>query len=178
MQVKDTEIRTLYISEVKALDPITVSLNNVESGKGKMTIECFGTAWSAYWGSMGNITLEEFFISCETGYLANCLKRGMEHTITDLPAVPKYLQSFILSDRREYSLNKVEAREAYDSIGDLSFGDMDSLVAYAETLDEYSSLGGWRDNLPTAVNPDYSYLCRIINTIKDAIIETKKQGMK
>lgn len=54
------------------LDPITVILLDFGSGRGQIIVECYGSAWSTYFGAMG-CTLREFICSINAGYLSNRL---------------------------------------------------------------------------------------------------------
>ena len=55
------------------LDQVTVYIENFEPGKGQITILCYGSAWTAYWGAMGEESLEEFFVTATADYLFNRL---------------------------------------------------------------------------------------------------------
>lgn len=59
----------MLIKDYSGLDPVSVFLEDFESGKGKITIECYGKYWSAYWGAMGERTISEFFSSCSDNKL-------------------------------------------------------------------------------------------------------------
>lgn len=41
-------------------------------------MECYGKAWSAFWGGMGNQTVRQFVAECGPDYLANKLWRDGE----------------------------------------------------------------------------------------------------
>ncbi|SEO76936.1 hypothetical protein SAMN02800692_2028 [Luteibacter sp. UNC138MFCol5.1] len=51
------------------LDPVVVVWINEELGKGRVIVQCYDQAWTAYWGAMGNCTLEQFFLACDVDYL-------------------------------------------------------------------------------------------------------------
>ncbi len=75
--------RAFRITDVQALDPITVYLEDHEPGRGTLTVRCFDRAWTCYWGSMGGgATLAEFMRRVDAGYIANCLMRGTRAAIT------------------------------------------------------------------------------------------------
>lgn len=57
------------IAEGNGLDEIHVFWMDVAPGKGYVTIICYGDAWTAYFGGMGNGTIREFFASCDTVYM-------------------------------------------------------------------------------------------------------------
>jgi hypothetical protein len=59
------------------LDPITVFIENGAPGKGQITLRCYGRAWAAYWGGMGDgNTVQRFLLEVSADYAANCLIRG------------------------------------------------------------------------------------------------------
>ena len=60
------------------LDPIRVICENIEPGKGRIIITCFDAAWVGYWGAMGDRTVEQFAIDCDTGYIASNLSRSSD----------------------------------------------------------------------------------------------------
>lgn len=55
------------------LDPVDVYMQDFEKGKGQITITCYGSAWTIYFGAMGNKTIQEFFAEAGTDYLVNKL---------------------------------------------------------------------------------------------------------
>lgn len=54
------------------LDPVTVILHD-HGGRGGIIVECYGCAWSCYFGSIGSETLREFIAGCDKYYLASKL---------------------------------------------------------------------------------------------------------
>lgn len=51
------------------MDSITVFWQDFEPNKGQVTILCWGSAWTCYFGGMGRKSIEEFFASASTSYL-------------------------------------------------------------------------------------------------------------
>lgn len=80
-----TNVDCFCISDAKALDPITVFLNDNGDKSGMITIVCYGQAWSAYFGSMG-CGLNEFLRSVSTDYLAGKMElpKSKKHEIAYL----------------------------------------------------------------------------------------------
>ena len=70
-----TETRNITAFTINApgLDPILVLLQDFELGKGRLIVECFGSAWSIYWGGMGEKTLRQFIVGADTNYIAGKL---------------------------------------------------------------------------------------------------------
>ncbi|MCK5607797.1 hypothetical protein KAR91_38295 [Candidatus Pacearchaeota archaeon] len=83
MKITKSNPLKIKIEEVERLDPITVILEDLEPGKGKIIIECYGESWSSYWGGMGDRTISEFFCSCDNDYLAKNLDSGIPQTVDD-----------------------------------------------------------------------------------------------
>lgn len=73
MRVEETKVEALTIRDAERLDPVLVILQDFGGGAGRLVAECFGSAWSTYWGGMGPRTLREFICSCEPDYIANRL---------------------------------------------------------------------------------------------------------
>lgn len=71
MRIENTEAAKVFtIFDAPKLDPVTVVLQDVGPGCGRLVVECFGSAWSSYWGAMGDRTLLEFLADCHPGYIA------------------------------------------------------------------------------------------------------------
>jgi hypothetical protein len=72
MRIENIEVVAAFtVLEAKALDPITVVLQDVAPGKGRLIIECYGRAWTAFWGAMGDSCIEEFVLDVNAEYIAN-----------------------------------------------------------------------------------------------------------
>lgn len=69
MRIEKVEAETFTIFDAPKLDPVTVILQDM-GGSGRLIIECFGSAWSGYWGAIGGCTLKEFLSGCHPEYLA------------------------------------------------------------------------------------------------------------
>lgn len=66
-------VELLQIKPAGALDPINVYWHNIEPGRGHVTITCFGSAWTCYFGRMGGESIQTFFATADTGYLVTKL---------------------------------------------------------------------------------------------------------
>lgn len=69
MIVSPIKVTAFEITGVDKLDPIRVILQELSDSQGRLIIECFGRAWSGYWGSMGT-GLIEFLLMADTHYIA------------------------------------------------------------------------------------------------------------
>ena len=54
------------------LDPITVILRDF-GGSGQVIVECYGSAWSQWFGAIGTSSLRHFLATCHPEYLAEKL---------------------------------------------------------------------------------------------------------
>lgn len=69
-------LKSFVIREVPSLDPVTVILEDIGPGEGRVFVECYGEAWAAYWGGMGQRTIAQFVSECGIDYLHSNLIRG------------------------------------------------------------------------------------------------------
>jgi hypothetical protein len=87
MRIEQINARSIRILELQGLDPITVVICNAGVGKGMLIIECYGRAWSAWWGAMDVDTVEQFVTDVATpDYITNCLVRGNRSVVTSTKA--------------------------------------------------------------------------------------------
>lgn len=164
MKIKVSKTTKLLITDVKALDPVTVFLEDFEPRQGKITIECYGKSWSSCW-IVNDQTIAEFFVSCDNGYLSTNLS-SISSSIPDNKALPARARKFIRHLRRNNDISHDTAREWFDEADQLS----DGWQGYERYM--YDVFGeGWWYYLPEKENPDYEYLCRIINAVRDGLRE-------
>ncbi|GAB3380875.1 hypothetical protein NCG89_00900 [Spongiibacter taiwanensis] len=177
MNIEKSTITKLRITGATALDPITVIAEDLGPRQGKIIIECYGQSWSAYWGGMGNRTIAEFFCSCDAGYLSDKLS-SIPSQIPDYDNLDKWLKSEVIRLRREIEIPKEEARRYWDEIelwcdNDEAFLRSDSGAKLASEI-----IGDdWWLSIPDVPNPDYQYLCRIINAVKAALKSQMEEGV-
>lgn len=165
MQITESTVRKLNISQLENLDPISVYLEDFGPGRGKITITCFDASWTNYWGAMGeNYDIARFFSKASEDYLANKLTVGGIHQhVTDTDAIEADARRQVIQQRRDGELSQMDARELFD---DIRF-----FVSPEENQDLLQRIYGdeWWGRLPQKPNPEYEYLCRIIRTIKAAL---------
>lgn len=171
MKISKSTVEKLVITDAQmpeglgTLDPITVFAEDYGPGQGKITITCFGEAWSHYWSHMGEKTkLAEFFRKCDEDYLAGKLKTGIQDEIEDddEEGLTASLRDRIIKDRRIGDLDKNEARELWDDAGRVDWHDRAD-ICYRVFGDE------WWHLTPQKPNHEYVYLCRIIKTVQAAL---------
>lgn len=171
MKISRSTVEKIVITDAQSpeglgkLDPITVIAEDFGPGQGKITITCYGDAWSCYWGSMGEKTkLAEFFCGCDEHYLAGKLKTGIDDKIDDddEEAMSRVLRAKIIKRRRKERFTKEEARDLYDKTAYYNHHHDGTDLLYEVLGDE------WWYLTPKKPNPQYEYLCRIINAVKAA----------
>lgn len=97
--IKPLTVDAMEISEIPALDPVQVYWEDFGGGRGRVTITCYGEAWTGYWNAMGEITIKEFFCECDINYLANRIQGSQfqKHT----PGHLSYLKRIVKVIREE-----------------------------------------------------------------------------
>ncbi|WP_343552163.1 hypothetical protein [Pantoea sp.] len=175
MKITQSTIQQLVITDVKSLDPVKVMIENIQPGVGNITITCFGKSWTSYWGAMSDQTIQEFFVDCNDSYLINCLDRGIRSMIDgeDNEANIQFVKAEICRQRRERDIERLEAREWWDEAEDAV--DIKDLVCSWHSNSTLCKLFGdepWHANWPSVPNPDYEYLERIVQVVREAIKQT------
>lgn len=172
MKIETSKITKIHLSELEALDPITVILEDIAPRQGKIIIECYGESWSAYWDGMGNRTIAEFFCSCDEHYIAG----KMSNMRSEIPATGQELidaiKRDIISRRRANEFDKNAARELFNEIANSyaeGWSDIDSSV-----LRDIYGYDFYRQ-LPEVPNHQYQYLCRIIKAVQAGLQNLNKQ---
>ena len=92
MRIEPAVAKSFTIFDVPNLDPVTVVIQDFGAGSGRILIECFGRAWSAYWGSMGPHRIAEFVAYCSPDYIVNRLLQSVKQTATQRKSDERYLK--------------------------------------------------------------------------------------
>ncbi len=141
MDIEVSQIIKVGLFDLDRLDPVTIFIENFSDGVGRITIVCYGKAWTSFWGAMGKDNdVAEFFCSCDEYYLAKNLS-DISATVID-----------------------------YEKISDDIGCDVDrNSMAYND--DKLCNVYGveWYMDLPQTSNPDYKYLCRIILAVQEGL---------
>lgn len=177
-----TIVRITGIEASHSLDPIRVTLDDIEPGKGRITIECWGKAWASYWGGMGSQTIAQFFVGCNNGYLIDNLAYGqqLERTRYSADALVKLAEKTICERRRSATpawldlggLEKDAARELFNDVGDLAYLE-DPMSCWSQSTLLTSIFGEewfhYIDGRAAEPNPEYVYLDRIVTAVREAL---------
>lgn len=74
MRIEQVKTEALRIFDADGFDPILVVFQDFGNGRGHLLIECYGWAWAAYWGAMGDTTtVRDFVDQCGVDYVVNRL---------------------------------------------------------------------------------------------------------
>jgi len=76
MNIEEVKTQTIVITGAPALDPITVVFRDCGRSRGGIIVECYGRAWSAFWGAMGDMNIRGFLAACDAGYISTKLGSG------------------------------------------------------------------------------------------------------
>lgn len=171
MKVTETKVQSIEITEVERLDPIRVMAENYEPGQGRITITCYGKAWTSAWFAMGGDTVQAFFIRVSNDYLIDNFAPNMSSEVDDdNDANVEFIKSEICKWRRsgEISLDKArelwgEASASHDVKQDCCSGF--SSYALLEILGDDAAYAKW----PTVPNHEYQYLERILDAVREAL---------
>lgn len=94
------EAKVMLIPAAKSLDAVTVFWQDFGPNKGQVTILCWGSAWTCYFGGMGeDATIEQFFAKASTSYLVN--KLGITKWLKQSKLHDRYLGTLIEAIKAE-----------------------------------------------------------------------------
>jgi hypothetical protein len=95
-------VRVVEITGAKALDPLLVFLVDVGPSRGRVVVECYGSAWGASFSNTGGKTIAEFVATAPEGYLADKLERrddAVDYLARIATAVQEGLRALISEGR-------------------------------------------------------------------------------
>ena len=171
MKVTETKVLSIEITEVERLDPIRVMAENYEPGQGRITITCYGKAWTSAWFAMNGDSVQQFFIRVSNDYLIGNFAPQINSEIDDdNEANLEFVKAEICKLRRDDELSRDDARKLWDE------------CEYADDVREYVCSMGiseapkglfgddpWYARWPTVPNPEYQYLERILDAVREAL---------
>ncbi|NRA92404.1 MAG: hypothetical protein HRU26_06910 [Psychroserpens sp.] len=164
--VNKSTINKLLIKS-KNLDPISVFIEEFEGNKADITITCWFSSWTYFWGAMG-CKFKEFFLSADNYYLAKKFLNG-KTSETDYEEFINQYKKKILKLRYKGDLEQQEARVLYDKsdiiLDDLQAGDR---WGNSEDLSRVMCDEWWMD-IPTKYTHEHKYLFEILDVIKRAL---------
>lgn len=99
------------------MDPIDVILEDFGPGRGQITINVSGEAWSHYWPAMGDLGIESFVAKVSVSYLGGKLRRPDEKfTEIDGDGLVAQMKQGVITNRRMRKIDQHEARDMWDQI--------------------------------------------------------------
>lgn len=173
MNIERSTVTKIVITEAPSLDPITVFLEDFEPKKGKITVSCYGKSWTAFWGGMWDgLSVGQFFCQLNDDYIIGYFSPQMSSRIFSGEALAVKAKRQVLWDRRLFCLDADKARELFDEADNISDSpSIDHLHgAHYELMQTLFGDEWWHlADDATKPNPDYQYLCRIIETVQQAL---------
>ena len=142
MKITEGVVEKIVLSGLENLDPITLFIEDLGDNRGKLTVECYGEAWSAFWNSMGCSQVLVFLKGCNVDYIANKLfPPNLSIHVTDFDKISREINSEV--DESTLLLETQQLEEVYGE--------------------------DWYHSLPYKVCSEYKYLLRIVKEIKNAV---------
>lgn len=80
IETKTLSVEAFEIAASTGLDPIRVILHDLGPYQGRIIVECYGRAWSAYWAATGEDRVAQFVLRVDYDYLARALTAGGKRT--------------------------------------------------------------------------------------------------
>jgi hypothetical protein len=149
MKISPLNITTFEITEVHALDPIRVFMQDFGKGQGRLIIECYGRAWSNFWSAMGT-DLRTFLLAADADYIENALQYGQNPKKMDreyLQRIVKALQAALREASPENAQPKAGKRTLEDAIGDAEEDLPDNWMIRIEIMENCCSVVAERPDL-------------------------------
>lgn len=169
MKLTSSTIQQLLITDVPDLDPIRVMIENIDPGRGRITITCFDESWTNYWGAMGNgATIEAFCMRASADYIARKLSSGLKREVHDADAAEAACRAEVLKNRRARDIDKQTASDLWERIG---YAEWPDDIQYNGDL-FYDVFGDeWWHQLPEKPNHKLRHLLRIVEVVKAGLRE-------
>ncbi|EEM9676033.1 hypothetical protein GI383_19540 [Salmonella enterica] len=176
MTVEKINVLSFIITGAERLDQVRVMIENYEPGKGRITITCFGKAWTGAWFAMGGDTVQEFIKRVSNEYLIGYFDPQMRSTVDDdNDANLLFVKTEIIKLRRQKEIDADKAREMWyeaENADDVKANCCDYGIG-----NELLNLFGddpWYAKWPSVSNPEYQYLDRILNAVRVGLIEMER----
>lgn len=174
--VEKMDVLAYTVTGAERLDPVRLMIENYEPGKGRITITCYGKAWTGAWFAMGGDSVQEFIKRVSNEYLIGYFDPGLQITVDDdNDANLAFVKREIIKLRRMQEIDGNEARGMWDeaeSADDVKASCCDYLVG-----NKLLSLFGddpWYANWPSVPNHQYQYLERILNAMRAGLNELER----
>lgn len=174
--VEKLNVLAFTITGAERLDPVRVMIENYEPGQGRITITCFGKAWTGAWFAMGGDTVQDFIKRVSNDYLIGYFAPQMQSTVDDdNDANLEFVKGEIIKLRRSCEIEAFNAREMWDEAEgaeDVKSNCCDFRIGSAllKLLGDDPFYAKW----PSVPNHEYQYLDRIVNAVRDGLKEMER----
>lgn len=171
LRITKSVVTKILIEGADRLDPITVFLEDIKDGVGKITVSCFGRSWTAGWSAMGKgCTVSEFFCDANSQYIIGYFSPNLRGGRYSAEKTAIAAKRQVIKLRKDKEITYSKARDLFESL---------SSIEEYETIQElhmhfcdqlYEIWGGdWWYCCEEEPNPDYKYLERIVVAVQDAL---------
>lgn len=174
--IEKMDVLSFSITGAERLDPVRVMIENYEPGKGRITVTCYGQAWTGAWFAMGGDSVQEFIKRVSNEYLIGYFDPQLQSIVDDdNDANLAFVKGEIIKLRREQEIDGNEARSMWDEAIDAD--DVKASCCNYLVGDKLLNLLGddpWYAGWPTVPNPKYQYLDRILNAVRVGLVEMER----
>ncbi|ELC9583472.1 TPA: hypothetical protein NKR04_004500 [Vibrio parahaemolyticus] len=173
MKIETSLVKKIRLTELEDLDPITIYLEDFERSKGKITIDCWGKSWTAFWPAMGEKTIAQFFCGCNSDYLINNLDPHLKKYEPDYDTFRNEMRQKVCEMRLDNVLSKGLARELFDVedweeyVTENPYEPIRNPCFIYES--EFKELDFDGFDVPERLTTDFLYLRKIIKTVQSAL---------
>ncbi|EKJ7349181.1 TPA: hypothetical protein ACTLRO_000109 [Klebsiella pneumoniae] len=176
MKVEKSDVLAFTISDVERLDPVRVVIENYEPGKGRITVTCFGKAWTGAWFAMGEDNAQEFIKRVSNDYLIGYFDPQLQSTVDDdNDANLEFVKGEIIKLRRQQEIDAEEARDMWveaENAEDVKESCCDCRIG--NKLPGLLGDDPWYAKWPAVPNHNYQYLERIIDAVRGGLAELER----
>lgn len=187
MNIEKTMIEKLRITEAGSLDPIDVFIDKISDTSGKLTVNCYGESWTAFWSNVGERGIVEYLKSAENEgiieYLdgeinrhtkdwdaykellkSHCKELDSEHQESIIDAIDEMDEERLESQLRMDHEDNFDCREILMDCGELQYS--------TDVLPDDIVIGNLfrsANRIPKKEHHRYVYLSKIVDAVKEAL---------
>lgn len=180
LDVSIMTVKKLLIRGADRLDPVTVFLEDIDNGNGKITVSCFGKSWTAHWQAMGkNRTVSEFFIDSNPQYIIGYFSPSLRNRCYSPEKTELLVKKRIIELRRVGEISSLAARDFYEVSEGIKMEE--TIEGLYRDFDEMMTVlfgQDWWHCTEEEPNPEYQYLERIVKAVQGALRIIEKERLK
>lgn len=164
----EKDIKKIEIDPENGLDRISVYFENHNKGEGEVVIKCYDKSWNHYWGAMGDEDVKEFFLSSNTDYIASKLFKN-NIKVEDWDKLYNMIKDHYKDDYEKGDFSG-EVGELFEELAK-NCDNSDWEIWMRDNHDVMSEVLGddWFYKIPKELNPEYVYLSKIVDSVKEAL---------